>query len=78
LTEKFSVCQFFEDGSYEFVRQRVSTQEAVEAFRHYISSVGAKIGTTTRVIIVDSGDLITAEWIFGKGLVFPLPATKVI
>lgn len=35
MTEKFSVCQFFEDGSYEYVRRYVLIAEAVEAFKHY-------------------------------------------
>ena len=32
---KFSVCQFFEDDTYEYVRRNVSVEEAVEAALHY-------------------------------------------
>jgi len=68
---EFSVYQFFENGQYECVRHFVSDQEAVKAFAHYTQSVGAKIGTTVRVIITDGGDLICAEWIRGEGIVYP-------
>lgn len=68
---EFSVCQFFPDGSYEYVRRFVSGEEAIKAFQHYTSSVGARLGTTVRVIITDGGDCINAEWEFGKGLTYP-------
>lgn len=71
MTGEFSVCQFFPDESYEYVRRFVSAKEAVEAFGHYITSVGAKLGTTVRVIITDGGDCINMEWQFGKGITFP-------
>jgi hypothetical protein len=69
------VCQFFEDGSYEYVRRFVSEMEAVKAFAHYTTSVGARMGMTKRVIITDGGDCIAAEWIYGKGVVFPKEAS---
>lgn len=68
---EFSVCQFFDDGSYEYVRRYVSAEEAGTAFGHYCSSVGARLGMTKRVIITDGGDCINAEWEFGKGLTYP-------
>jgi hypothetical protein len=74
MTETFSVCQFFANGSYEYVRRHVSADEAMTAFRYYASSVAAQHGTTRRVIITDGGDCIKAEWQFGKGIIFP-PAT---
>lgn len=67
----FSVWQFFEDETYERVRDHVEAKEAVEAARHYCSSVGAKVGTTKRVIITDDGDDTVFEWQFGKGVTFP-------
>ena len=69
---EFSVCQFFEDETYEYVRRYVSAEEAVNAAKHYITSVGARLGTTARVIITDSGDSICFEWQFGKGITFGL------
>lgn len=68
---EFSVCQFFMDDSYEYVRRFVPLSEAVDAAKHYCTSVGARIGTTVRVIITDAGDEICFEWIHGKGIVFP-------
>jgi len=68
---EFSVCQFFPDGSYEYVRRNVSAEEAVTAVKHYTTSVGARIGTTKRVIITDGGDCVNFEWEFGKGITFP-------
>jgi hypothetical protein len=71
MDNEFSVCQFFEDGTQEYVRRYVSAEEAVEAFKHYTNSVAVKMGMVTRVIITDSGDCCNAEWIYGKGIVYP-------
>jgi len=71
MADEFSVCQFFEDGSYEYVRRYVDDLEAVKAFEHYTDSVGARIGTTVRVIVTDSEDCICLEWQFGQGITYP-------
>ena len=68
--DEFSVCQFFADDSYEYVRRFVSAKEAVEAAKHYCTSIGAQLGTTRRVIITDGGDYINFEWQFGKGITY--------
>jgi hypothetical protein len=68
---EFSVCQFFEDGSSEYVRRFVGAEEAVKAAHHYCNSVGAKLGFTNRVIITDGGDYTTFEWKHGEGVTFP-------
>jgi hypothetical protein len=70
---EFSVCQFFanEDAGYEYTRRWVSGEEAVEAFKHYTTSVAARHGFTKRVIITDGGDCVNFEWIYGKGITFP-------
>jgi hypothetical protein len=68
---EFSVYQFFEDGQYERVRHFVDVQEATDAFCHYSNNVASKMGITKRVIITDGGDCTVAEWIHGKGLVWP-------
>jgi hypothetical protein len=73
-TGEFSVCQFFPGGDYEYVRSGVGAEEAVKAAHHYANSVGAKLGTTMRVIITDGGDCTVFEWRFGEGVVFPPPA----
>ena len=67
---KFSVVQFFEDDSYEYVRTGVGAEEAVKAAHHYCHSVGATLGFTKRVIITDSDDYIAFEWKHGEGVTF--------
>jgi hypothetical protein len=69
---EFSVCQFFEDGTYEYVRRYVEAKEAVKAFQHYTTNVAVKMGIVKRVIITDGGDCISMEWQYGKGITFPL------
>ncbi|SRR5258705_11079638 len=76
MSETFNVCQFFEDGSYEYVRRNVSPEEAALAFRTYTHNPAAKIGLTKRVIITDGGDCTNAEWKYGEGLVFPKPESE--
>lgn len=67
---EFSVCQFFVDGTYEYVRRYVTVEEAVRAAHFYTHNVSARIGLTTRVTITDGGDCTCFEWIHGKGIVF--------
>lgn len=74
--ERFHVYQFFEDGQYERVRHFVNVDEAAAAAEHYCTSVGARLGTTVRVIITDTGDVICFEWKYGAGVVFPRLAVK--
>ena len=68
---EFSVCQFFRDGSYEYVRRYVGAEEAVKAAHHYSHSVGAQLGVVARVIITDGGDCTVFEWKRGEGVTFP-------
>ena len=68
---EFSTCQFFLNGTYEYVRRWVSVEEAAEAFRIHTTSVAAEVGIVTRVIITDGGDCINAEWEYGKGIIYP-------
>jgi hypothetical protein len=68
--ETFSVYQFFCDGSYEYVRRGVGPEEAVKTALALCHSVGARVGTTERVIITDSGDCCNFEWRYGEGVTF--------
>jgi hypothetical protein len=70
---RFSVCQFFENDTYEWVRENVDADEAVKAFQHYTNNVATKIGVIKRVIITDQDDYVTMEWQHGKGVTFPPP-----
>ena len=70
---EFSVVQFFASGEQEYARRFYGADEAVQAFNHYTSSMGVKLGFVTRVIITDGGDCTNMEWQLGKGITFPLP-----
>ncbi len=74
--EKFSVYQFFPDGKWERVRELVDVHEALKAASHYITCVGAQVGTTVRVMITDNGDCCVFEWKRGEGVVFPPEETR--
>jgi len=71
MGEHFSVCQFFIDGTHEYVRRYVSAEEAVKAARHYTNNVAVAAGVVDRVIITDGGDLTCFEWKLGEGITFP-------
>ena len=68
---EFSVWQFFEDESYEKVRDHVEAEEAVKAAHFYSTNVASRLGLTRRVIITDGGDCTCFEWKYGEGVVFP-------
>jgi hypothetical protein len=69
----FSVCQFFANDAYEYVVRFVSAREAFDTAVALTRSVGARIGTTRRVIITNGGDDTCWDWLFGPGLIFPPP-----
>ena len=69
--DEFSVVQFFDNGTHEYVRRGVAAKEAVEAAAHYCGSVGARLGFVTTVIITDGDDYRVFQWEHGKGVVFP-------
>ena len=71
MSERFSVYQFFANGSYERVRELVSAEEAVKAAHHYTYNVASKLGMVERVIITDGGDDCCLEWKRGEGVTFP-------
>jgi len=68
---EFSVYQFFSNDTWEQVRSQVSAEEAMTAFQHYTTSVGARMGFTIRVIITDGEDFTNMDWQHGKGIVYP-------
>jgi hypothetical protein len=70
-SERFSVYQFFADGSSEQVRELVPLEEAVKAAHHYTHNVASKLGVVERVIITDGGDECCFEWKRGEGITFP-------
>jgi hypothetical protein len=70
-TGNFSVMQFFADGSAERVLDQAPVNTAMSQAGQCCTSVGAQVGTTTRVVIVEDGDAIVLEWKFGEGITFP-------
>jgi hypothetical protein len=70
-TGEFNVVQFFASGEHEYVRRNVGAEEAVTTAKNLTTSVGGRIGTTTRVIITDREDFTTFEWIWGVGVTYP-------
>ena len=71
MSEKFSVHQFFADSSHEEVGRGLSAERAMQLTRQCCTSVGAKVGTTIRVILVDDGEAVTLEWKHRDGITFP-------
>lgn len=71
MDETYSVAQWFPDGQYEYVRRNVSIEKAMDAAKHYCTCVGARFGTTVRVIIEDGGGCCIFEWERENGIIFP-------
>jgi hypothetical protein len=74
--EQFSVRVYYDDGRRQYVRRFVSAQEVCRAFQHHTRSLGARLGSTVRVIIIDSSDCMVREWKFEQGVTFPPPRGK--
>lgn len=71
-----SVYRFFSDGKWELVERFTSHEMAVRTATALADSVSAKIGLTSRVIIMDEMEFTSFEWIRGRGLVFPTPGVR--
>lgn len=74
-TELFNVVQFFRDGIAEYVRRGVNAEQAVDAAKHYTSSVAAQVGLVNRVMITDMLDRCVFEWKDGE-IIFGLPGQE--
>lgn len=68
---EFSVCRFFENGTYEYVCRFRSAEEAVTTAKRVCEEPAALLGIVKRVIITDALDFTNFEWKFGEGVVFP-------
>lgn len=66
-----SVYQFFASGKWELVESFTDAKMAVRTATALAESVSAKIGLTSRIIIMDEMGFTSFEWIKGRGLVFP-------
>lgn len=74
--ELFDVVCFYQDESYVYIQCGVPLAKAIEALRFYSTSVAAKIGALTRILMTDMLDRTCVEWINGEGIVFPLLGHK--
>jgi len=63
---RFSVFQFLDDGTCNYVRTDANIDDAVAVFATIVNCVGARIGTTRRVVITDGRDSV--QWTFGRGI----------
>lgn len=71
MTNEFSVYQWFVNGYREDVLRFVEAEEAIRTATNLASSVGARIGTTQRVIVTDGMDCCCWEWTHSEGITFP-------
>jgi hypothetical protein len=71
MAGEFSLYRFFADGKWELVERFADHEMAVRTATALIDSVSAKIGLTSRVIIMNDMDFTSFEWVRGRGLVFP-------
>jgi hypothetical protein len=69
--KQFSVCRFSADGTYAYVARWIDLYEAVKVLRRCTEDFDSQVGSTTRIIITDGGDLINLEWQYGEGITFP-------
>lgn len=68
---EFSVYQFFPDETYERVASFVDPETAMRTVKTLTETLGARLGTTVRIIITDGGDFTVLEWKHGEGIVWP-------
>ena len=71
MPELFRVHQFFPHDMHEKVTDWVDVETAIKTAHQLTQSVGARIGTTLRVIIIDMMDTTVFEWTHSDGLIWP-------
>jgi hypothetical protein len=72
LRPEYSVWAFSDQLKTDLCEcDHVTFEEALRWFKHHTTNVPANIGMTSRVIIVDGGDCIVAEWKHGQGITWP-------
>lgn len=69
--DSYRLYLFYADDSREEFGPTADVEELVIKAKGFSESVGAKIGTLTRMIITDSGDYTIFEWTTKEGVVFP-------
>src|SRR5258708_4039615 len=61
---RYSVCVYFVDGSMLRVSENITDNAAYEVLQNYSRSLGAKVGTTKRIIVIidDDETNVYDEW----------------
>jgi hypothetical protein len=72
-TELFKVWVWFPDGTHMAETDWVDAETAVTKAASLSQNVGARVGTTEKITIVDLGDYTVFEWRYGEGVVYPPP-----
>jgi hypothetical protein len=67
----YKVWAFFRDGTHYLIADGLGTEAAVECAKRQTQTVGARLGTTKRIIIEDCGGFTSFEWQFKKGVTYP-------
>lgn len=68
----FNVYQVFVGGQFELMTpEPVNAADALVKFAELTGTVGARIGSTCRVFIMDANEKIVFEWRYGEGVQFP-------
>jgi hypothetical protein len=67
----YKVWAFFRDGTHYLIADELDAEAAVKMAKRHTETVGARLGTTRRVIIEDCGGYTSFEWLFSIGRTYP-------
>lgn len=70
--DDFHVYQFYVGGLHERATlEPVGEHHAVKRAAELTQTLGARIGSTCRILITDRDDYVVWEWRYGEGLILP-------
>ena len=67
----YKVWAFFADDTHYLIADELDAEAAVRMAKRHTETVGARLGTTKRVIIEDYDGHTSFEWRFGEGVTYP-------
>ena len=67
----YRVWVFFPDGMHHLIDDGLDARAAALCAKRQTETVGARLGTTQRIIIEDQGGDTAFQWEYGKGITFP-------
>lgn len=68
---EFTVYQFFIGGQCAPATEPLKARTALREAKELTATLGARIGSTCRIVITDAGGGTVWEWRYGHGVVFP-------